>query len=98
FRLSRSRAVRVRGRIINQTGWTDRGSQVMLQTKDTIGMSGPYRSFAPGPEGQFELRSVPPGSYTLIAMAQDNQQRMTSVRQALEVGVNNVENVIITIS
>ena len=98
FRLSRSRAVRVRGRIINQTGKTDRGSNVMLQPKDVAGMMGPYRSFASGPEGQFELRSVPPGSYTLIAMAQDDQQRMISVRQSLEVGVNNVENVIVTIS
>ena len=69
FLLTRSRAVRVRGRIINPTGKTDRGSNVMRQPKDAFGMMGRYRSYAPGSQGQFEIRAVPPGTYTLIAMA-----------------------------
>jgi protocatechuate 3,4-dioxygenase beta subunit len=91
--LLRTRTVRIRGRVSSALGSPlPKSTMVMLSPPDG-GFFGPMNS-APvrDAEGGFELRGVAPGSYILLARAQDDG-RNYNARLPVEVGNNNVDNI-----
>jgi hypothetical protein len=100
LRLSKTRTVRVRGRVVNATGVQGRQTMVMLVPKDRsfIGsmMMGNGRAVV-DPRGVFELRGVAPGSYVVTASLYDSNRSYVA-RYPIEVGSTNVEDVALTIN
>ena len=98
MRLSKSRTVRVRGRVIDQTGPGGRIGSVNLVPKDMgMVMMGNRQSIVNGSEGRFELRGVAPGSYILTAQVQREQRTFTG-RETIEVGDRDLEDVVVTVN
>jgi protocatechuate 3,4-dioxygenase beta subunit len=94
FRLVRSAGVRVRGRITNPPA-SSRFATVMLTSSD--GMFG--REFQPSridPKGNFELRGVAPGAYSLVAIARDRENQLVA-RMPLQVPETGVEGIEVTL-
>lgn len=89
IRLSRTKTVRVTGRITNLNP-NSPPSMVMLlpQGSSFFGMN--RLSNSAGKEGKFEIRSVTPGSYNLLVQGFDGQERQVA-RVPVEVGSSNVE-------
>ena len=87
-------SVKVSGRVFNSSSQAEKGAQVSL-----IGGSGGF-SFAAGQassdaKGAFEIRGVPPGSYTLIAEQYGNSEgdKVMRGRTSVEVGESNISDV-----
>jgi protocatechuate 3,4-dioxygenase beta subunit len=90
-------AVRVSGRVLNANSQPDKGAQV------TLIAGGGSMSFSVGQasadaKGAFEIRGVPPGSYTLIAEQFGNadSDKVMRGRTSVEVGDANVNDVEVT--
>jgi len=88
------RSVRVSGRVLNVNSQPDKGAQITL-----VGGSGSF-TFPAGQgsadaKGAFEIRGVPPGSYTLIAEQFGNGEgdKVMRGRATVEVGETNVSDV-----
>jgi hypothetical protein len=79
-----ARTYRVRGTV---TGVTT-GQQIFVEALSKAGDS--YRADGIGPDGQFEVRGVAPGSYTLIASAGSGLQSVTA-RQDISVVAADLE-------
>ena len=72
------------------------GATVTLTPRD--GAPGdPITGAAIGPEGQFELRNVPPGQYTAIAQSRGGGQEFIAT-QPVDVVGNHVEGVVLTMA
>ena len=56
----------------------------------------PYSIFSSDNGGVFEIRGVMPGSYSLVASFNDGD-RSVSVRQPVDVGSSNIDNLMVTI-
>jgi protocatechuate 3,4-dioxygenase beta subunit len=97
FNLLSTRAVRVRGRILNPaTGKGESRVMVMIVPRESK-----VRSFSPStqayvnnPQGEFELRGVVPGSYTLIANSSAGDETYQA-RIPLEVGPTDIDGLIV---
>lgn len=92
MKLRKVPTVRVRGHVV---GGGNRGrSMVMLQPRDSLfaGMFARNMSGMQGQDGKFEIRSVIPGSYWLMAQSAEDGQRLMA-RVPLKVGNSTVEGV-----
>jgi len=98
--LRKVRTFRVKGRI---TGFVSgmRGGDVSIMPKG----ASPYFAFSyqrnssmwRGPSGEFELRGVRPGSYTITAMAYEPPSKQYIGKETIDVGDSDVEGVTISI-
>ncbi len=95
--LRKKRTVHVRGRVIDTTGSDRTRMMVSLVPTGPAAPGSTRRAMRIDQNGNFEIQSVPPGSYTLIA-AIPARQRSVSARIPLQVGSSNVENATITIN
>jgi hypothetical protein len=96
FTLAKMHTLRVRGRVTNAAGGGRQNINVMLMPRDRLGGMTRNSSVARD-NGQFEVRGVVPGPYTLVAMI-PNGDKTLSVRQSLDVGSANIDNVLLTIT
>jgi Carboxypeptidase regulatory-like domain len=95
FRLTRTRTVRVRGRVLNAaTGRLERGIVVFLLPRGSgSAASAPRNQNAVvDAQGSFEIRGVAPGSYVLSAYQADQQRRFFA-RQPIDVGAASLEGI-----
>jgi hypothetical protein len=94
--------VRIRGRVINGvTGQPARNANLSLQPRGR-GDVGPrllqgLRDAEVNDEGAFEIRKVTPGSYELVGVIDDGNNRMSGF-VSLEVGNSDMQNVILVVS
>jgi hypothetical protein len=82
MRLRKARIFRVTGKVTNATtGDAIRGAMLMLFRRETGGMSTVPVSMqaVQGEKGAFELRNVPPGPYSLLAMTTNPQDIMVAM-------------------
>jgi hypothetical protein len=101
------RTLRVQGQVINgATGQPAQNANIMLLPVQRTAGGGAVRGGIRNPgnyrsqinnQGAFEIRGVPPGSYELIAMVNQRNNRMTA-RLPLEVGAADVQNVSLILS
>lgn len=95
FRLTRTRTVRVRGRVLNSaSGKLERGIVVFLMPRGSGALVAAPRTqnAVVDAQGNFEIRGVAPGSYTLTAFQADPQRRFFA-RQPVDAGAANVEGI-----
>lgn len=96
------RTLRVRGQVINGvTGQPARNANILLVPRGQVGF-GPglfenFRNRNIDEQGVFEIRGVVPGSYDLVGVLNDRNNRM-STRVPLEIGNSDVQNVSLVIS
>jgi protocatechuate 3,4-dioxygenase beta subunit len=90
IRLVKTRVYRVRGKVAG--AGDQRNVMVSLSPKDMPG--GQLMGQANGPEGQFEIRNVPPGSYTATAQARGRGQDSIAIQQVDVVG-NHVDGIVL---
>ncbi|MFB3829969.1 MAG: collagen binding domain-containing protein [Bryobacteraceae bacterium] len=94
--LARKRTVRVRGRVVDNTGGSNRRrAMVFLRTRD--GGSNMRPSSVDG-SGNFEIAGVMPGSYTLVAAISERGEGGLTARMPLEVGGGGVDNVVLNLN
>jgi 5-hydroxyisourate hydrolase-like protein (transthyretin family) len=101
------RTLRVQGQVIDGvSGQPAANANVMLLRVQRTASGGAYRGDIRDPgnfrsqinnQGMFEIRGVPPGSYELIAMQNQRNNRMTA-RLPLEVGASDVQNISMILS
>jgi hypothetical protein len=99
------RTLRVQGQVINGvTGQPAQNANIVLLPvqRSAGGFRGGLRNLVNlrsqiNNQGSFEIRGVPPGSYELIAMVNQRNNRMTA-RLPLEVGSSDVQNVSLVLS
>ena len=93
FRLVRTRTVRVRGRVVTSVAGPrlERGIVVFLLPRGTMFSSRSLNAII-GPDGNFEIRGVGPGSYVLTAFQSDRQRRLFA-RQPVDVGGSTIEGI-----
>ncbi len=92
-----TRAVRVRGRIISPvTGKGEARAWIMLMQRDSKvrSFSASATTSVNNPQGEFEIRGVVPGSYTLIANSFTGEE-VYQARIPLEVGPSDIDGLII---
>ena len=102
FTVAAVRAVRVRGQVINgATGQPARNANLVLQPRSRGGIGSrllqAFRSPTINEQGVFEIRGVAPGSYELVGIINDRNNRMFGT-VPLEVGNSDVQNVTVVIS
>jgi hypothetical protein len=95
--LRKKRTVHVRGRVVDTTGSDRSRMMVSLVPTGPAAPGSTRRAMRIDQNGNFEILSVPPGSYILIA-AIPARQRSVSARVPLQIGSSNVENATITIN
>jgi hypothetical protein len=91
IRLVKTRVYRVRGKVVGMNG--ERNVIVALNAKDMPGPS--LMGQASGPQGEFEIRNVPPGSYVAVAQARGRGQDGIAI-QPIDVVGNHVDGVVLT--
>ncbi len=94
-RLVKTRVYRVRGRVVSPD--TSRRVATVTLTPRDGGPGSPITGTALGAEGQFELRSVPPGQYTAIAQSRGGGQEFLAM-QPVDVVGNHVEGLVLTMA
>src|SRR5206468_8507678 len=65
FALAKTRTVRIRGHVANAKGRSM--ATVMLASSDRSGIQAINRTYVTNPQGDFDIRGVTPGTYTLLA-------------------------------
>ncbi len=98
------RTVRVQGQVIHGvTGQPARNANIVLVPRQQAGFrgirgdAGNFRNRNINEQGIFEIRGVAPGSYDLIGILNERNNRM-SARVPLEIGNSDVQNVALVIS
>lgn len=94
---SKRRTVHVRGHVTDASGSDGRRLMVFLMPRGLSGFGGMNRPSIIDPNGNFDIRGVASGSYTLVAAIQERGRSLTA-RLPVEVGNNNIENLSITIN
>ncbi len=100
FTLLPTRAVRLRGRVFNAvTGRPGRGTTIMLMPRESSVRSFAFRNqvYVEDAQGNFELRGVTRGSYTLFAMWFD-EGKQYSTRVPIDVGTTDLSGVTVVIT
>jgi protocatechuate 3,4-dioxygenase beta subunit len=95
-RLVKTRMYRVRGHVTGNAAAGRPGTTVTLTPRDGNPGS-PITGAAFGPDGQFELRNVPPGQYTAVAQSRGGGQEFIAT-QPVDVVSNHVEGVLLTVT
>jgi uncharacterized protein (DUF2141 family) len=95
--LARTRTVRVRGRVTSTVGSGNRNINVFLAHQNYPNVYSPNTTSVRNAPGNFELRGVTPGSYTITAQQVDEGKRYVA-QMPLEVGNTNVENVSLVVA
>jgi protocatechuate 3,4-dioxygenase beta subunit len=97
LRLRRQRIVRVRGRVVDGVNASGRQPNyvVMLMPRDAPGAEA--RGTATDRQGAFEISPVTPGSYYLAATVSQSNRPSYMIRQPLEVGSSDVNDVVVSI-
>lgn len=93
-RLVKTRAYRVRGRVVGNGTSGRPGTTVTLTPRDGVPGS-PITGPVLGPEGEFELRNVPPGQYTAVAQSRGGGQELIAT-QPVDVVGNHVDGLVLT--
>lgn len=95
-----TRTYRVRGRLMDgKTGEPAKNANLSLMRKGQFfgfGFMGGFTAQVSPTDGKFEIRGVPPGSYTLTAFQWLGDGEGTSARLDVEVGDTDVDNVSMT--
>jgi hypothetical protein len=96
--ISKARTVRISGRITNLVSPGGTTPNVMLgpRSANFFSMGIVNRPNQVDRAGRFEIRGVIPGSYWLTASV-NQSNRMYSVRQPVDVGSSNIENLVLAI-
>jgi carboxypeptidase family protein len=94
--LGKRRTVHVKGHITDNTGLERRRPMVMLVPRGPGGVSA-TRSSGVDANGNFDLRGITAGSYTLLATIPD-RGRSFSAKMPVEVGSGSVENLSLTLT
>ncbi len=98
FSLSKTRTVRVRGRVTGLPRAGRAPGSIMLLPRERLGaffMAGrPTRADA---QGNFEVRGVAPGAYMLVANCSDGEKILTA-RQPVDVGNADIDNVALAVA
>jgi len=97
--LGKRSTVHVKGRVsdASSTGTERRRPMVFLVPRALSGASSMMRPSSIDANGNFDIRGITAGSYTLVALIQDRGKSLMT-RMAVEVGNSNVENLSITIN
>jgi hypothetical protein len=95
--LSKHRTMRVKGSVTDASGTEGRRVTVLLMPRGLASFSSTSRSSGIDASGNFEIRGVVPGAYTLVAAKQERGRSLTG-RLPLDVGNSNLENLRITIN
>ena len=97
IRLVKTRAVRIRGRVIAPARNGMEGAAVFLMPRGAV-MYLPGRPVArPDTKGNFELRGVTPGSYTIAVNYTGSNGERYQGRQPIDVGTSDIDNAQITV-
>lgn len=96
FTLLPVRAVHVRGRVINMTGHRDAGTYVQLVRRDPGASQFQTQPAQQTPQGTFEFRGVPPGSYVVTTQWYDGHRQYFG-RERVDVGNEDVEDVTVVL-
>ena len=97
FSLSKTRTVRVRGRVTGAARAGRAPVSIMLLPRDRMGsFSMPSRPTRADAQGNFEIRGAVPGAYVLVANFYDGEKNIMG-RQTVDVGNSDVENVAVAI-
>jgi hypothetical protein len=94
IRMVKQRVVRLRGRLEN-AGRQQTMIQLLPKVMDITTMMDRNMTMA-RPDGSFEMRSVRPGSYVLLAQVQDGDFRGFA-RLPVEVGDRHIDNLVMTV-
>ncbi len=99
FRLTRVRAVHVKGRVIAGLGRLPTSVMITLTSREGgfSSLSQRYFNAVDSKTGEFELRGVQPGSYMLNAMTRNADGRLFA-RQPLDIGSENIEGVTLVLA
>jgi Carboxypeptidase regulatory-like domain len=98
-RLRKARVFRVTGKVMNAaTGMPMNPAMLMVFRKQAGGMSTiPVSMYmVQGDKGAFELRNIPPGSYSMLAMS-TNPQDMMMMMQSVDVTEQDIEGMIVSL-
>jgi len=98
-RLRKARVFRVTGKVMNAvTGMPMNPAMLMVFRKQAGGMSTiPVSMYmVQGDKGTFELRNIPPGSYSMLAMS-TNPQDMMMLMQSVDVAEQDIEGMIVSL-
>jgi protocatechuate 3,4-dioxygenase beta subunit len=95
--LSKTHTVRLRGHVNNQAGGDKQNVMVVLAPRDETGLYDIAARHNTDAQGNFEIRGVRPGPYLLMAQSMDGA-RSLSTRQAIDVGGNNMEGIVLTLT
>ena len=94
FTLSKSHTIRIKGHVENLSGNRNPAYLTLVPRGSmTPNLNRPNQ---PDAKGDFEIRGVAPGAYTLYASIYDGEHSVTA-RQQLEAGGGNIDDVLITL-
>ena len=99
FSFFKVRAVRVGGHVKYPADSDRKGVMIILEPRDSrlVRWSLTRRAETVDPDGKFELTKIAPGSYSLSAILLDGSNSI-SARQQIDVGSDNVENVVLNLA
>lgn len=96
--LAKTRAVRIRGRVISASANKRQGMVSLLpRNSGVMGMMGRNSARFMDDKGSFEIHNVVPGPYFLVAQMFDDNKPSVA-RQPIDVGTSNIDGVQITIN
>jgi len=95
--LSKTRTVSLRGHVNNPGGGKQNVTIMLTPRDEAVWVSMVGRQRITDPQGNFEMRGVRPGAYTLTAQSFDGG-RSLAAHLALDVGSNNMEGIALTLS
>jgi hypothetical protein len=96
FRLSKARTVHVKGHVSYSVAGRQRPMVYVQPRSPNMGIGMPFRPTQVDPKGDFDIRGVAPGSYSLTAVINDGSKSYQG-RAVIDVGSSNIEAANITI-
>jgi hypothetical protein len=91
FAMRRTKTIEISGRVIGPGGKPSSDAYVVLEESGGGGNSAHFA--AADSKGEFKLRGVPPGTYTLVAgLESASDSESYHARQKIEVGTDNIES------